>query len=192
VYKESWIAQYFSYEVKVDLGVVYFYNTMKRRNAQSNRFDVWLKIDNLAKLYFNTPSWWQSSFPEHPEGMPMWVLASSLSDIPHGFQSLNAPGTKAHLFMQPFFIVYKTVGSESNFLSFNDYYKHNLEKSILAMLIYDEEHNKLEPQFTPELILPYSNVLSLNNFLEFKMIDAKGNDIIVSDSSQLFILLTVL
>jgi hypothetical protein len=60
------------------------------------------------------------------------------------------------------------------------------------MLVFDEEHNRLDPQFTPELILPYSNVLSLNNFLEFTMIDSKGEQIIVSDNSQLFILLTVL
>ncbi len=191
MYKNSWVYKFFNYEIRVDLGIVSFFNLIKKRISATDRFDVYLGIDNLAKLYFNTPHWWQSKYPKD-DGKPEWVLSSDLSDITHGVQTLNAPGTKAHLFVPPFFIVYKTVGGESNFLSFNDFYKTNLERSILAMLVFDEEHNRLEPQFTPELILPYFNVLSLNNFLEFTMIDSKGEQIIVSDNSQLFILLTVL
>jgi hypothetical protein len=134
------------------------------------------------------PHWKEKYSDEWPE----WILSTDLCTIPHGFQSNNAPGTKSFLFQPPFFIIYKTVGAEYNFLQFDDFNKPNIEKSILAMLTYDEETNRLKPQFAPHLILPYSNVLSLNNFLEFKMVDSKGDQILVSDNSQLFILLTLL
>lgn len=112
--------------------------------------------------------------------------------MPHGFQSHNAPGTKTYLFVPPYFIVYRTVGAVNNYLSFKGFNQPNLEQSILAMVTFDEERNSIEPLFTPDLVLPYANVLSLNNFLEFRFYDSKGQQIIVSDTSQLFILLTLL
>ncbi len=189
MYKSSWVYKYFNYDVKTDNGIVYFYNLTKRRDVDSSRFNVWLKIDDMAKLYFNPSTYWKEKYSDE---WPEWILSTDLCTIPHGFQSNNAPGTKSFLFQPPFFIIYKTVGAEYNFLQFDDFNKPNIEKSILAMLTYDEETNRLKPQFAPHLILPYSNVLSLNNFLEFKMVDSKGDQILVSDNSQLFILLTLL
>jgi len=191
LYKNSWVNKYFNYDVRLDNGIVSFYNTTKRRPvlaSTSSRFSVLLKMDELTKLYFNTAEWWNENHPESDK----WILASKLSNVPHGFQTNNAPGTKAHLFVPPFFIIYRTVGAINNYLSFQGFNQPNIEQSILAMVTFDEERNAIEPLFTPDIILPYSNVLSLNNFLEFKMIDSRGKQILVSDSSQLFILLSLL
>jgi hypothetical protein len=189
LYKKSWVFLYYNFDVKTDNGIVSFYNMTKRRPVSTpGRFSVWLKMDDSNKLYFNTKQWWNENHPESNK----WIQSFKLSNVPHGFQTNNAPGTKTHLFVPPFFIVYRTVGAINNFLSFKGFNRPNIEESILAMLTFDEDRNTIEPLFTPDLVLPYSNVLSLNNFLEFYMIDSRGEQIIVSDMSQLFILLSLL
>jgi hypothetical protein len=197
IYKKSWVSKYFNYSVKDENGIVSFYNSAKDRTVSegtTSRFSVWIKMNELTKLYFNTVEWWNANLPnnDNDNENEKWIQVSKLSNFPHGFITNNAPGTKAHLYVPPFFVVYRTSWATTNFLAFKEFNQPNIEQSILAMLSFDEEQYKLNPLFTPHIILPYSNVLTLNNILEFKLIDSQDRHILVSDKSQLFILLTII
>ena len=190
IYKKSWVAHYFNFEVKSESGIVFFYNTSRNRVADTDRFIVKLRINDKAKLYFNTSYWWTNF--AGGDVWPKWIRARVLSNVTHGFQTANAPGSKSLLFYPPYFVVFKASGVSPNFLSFTDFQKPNAEESVLSMIVYDEEHNILIPQFSPELLLPYNDTTVLSNVLEFKLLDSKKNIVQVSDKSQLFILLTML
>jgi hypothetical protein len=191
IYKQSWVSQYFNYDVRNENGIISFENAETKKpilESLTSRFSVWLKMSDLTKLYFNTFDWWNENVSDKEE----WISASKLSKVSHGFNSNSAPGTKAHLYVPPFFVVYRTNGAINNYLSFKAFNQPNVQESILAMLSFDEDKYKLEPLFDPHIVLPYSNVLTLNNILEFKLIDSRDRHILVSDKSQLFILLTII
>jgi hypothetical protein len=177
--------------VQSEEGIVCFLDK-KERKTISGRFEILLKIPDLTKLYFQTSEWWDEHKVNNEPNWPEWITSRVLSNVTHGFQSNNSSGTKQLLFQSPFFIIFKSNEITSNFLSFVDFQKPNTEDTILCMLLYDEEHDIFYPQFQPELILPYLNALSLNNVLEFKLIDSKKQVINVSDKSQLFIVLSIL
>lgn len=185
VYEKSWVNQYYNFEPQVDNGVVYFYNKNKKRPTESDRFAVWVRLDNITKLYFHNHLWWdQQEWPEY-------ILSETVSGLKHGFPTQNAPGVKTLIYEPPFFIFFKSLDALPNFLSFIDFTKSNLESTVLAMLSYDEEHNVLHPVYAPELFLSYSQVL-LNNLLEFRLYDSKNNLVILNDRSKLFFMLTIL
>ena len=158
----------------------------------SDRFEILLKIPNNTKLYFQSSKWWDEKKVNNDLNWPEWIFSRTLSNVTHGFQTNNLPGTKQLLFESPFFITFKSNEPSSNFLSFVDFQKPNTEDTILCMLIYDDEHDIFYPQFQPDLVLPYQNALSLDNVLEFKLIDSKKQMIKVNDKSQLFIVLSIL
>jgi hypothetical protein len=60
------------------------------------------------------------------------------------------------------------------------------------MINFDDERNVFQPEYSPELFLPYTDGLSLNTVLEFTLHDSKNNLVQVADKSQLFIVLTLL
>lgn len=187
----SWVNTYFQFTVQSEEGITCFYNK-KNEKTESDRFEVRLKIPDNTKLYFQTVTWWDEHKEENEPNWPKWIISRVLTDVTHGFQTNNAAGTKQLLFESPFFIVFKSNEITSNFLSFVDFQKPNTEDTILCMLIYDDEHDVFYPQFQPELTLPYQNALSLDNVLEFKLIDSKKRIINVNDKSQLFIVLSIL
>jgi hypothetical protein len=96
------------------------------------------------------------------------------------------------LYTAPYFLVFKVQGVSSNYLSFTDFKKPNSERTILSMLAYDDEKNSLIDEYSPELILPYNNDLSLNEILEFKLYDSSNKLVQVADKSKIFIVLTLL
>jgi hypothetical protein len=179
-------------------GIVFFYDNTKKTRFTSKRFSVGLNIPDASKIYFNPLSFWTNLELENIENnqnneiTSSWISSSYLGEVEHGIQTNNAPGTKSMLFSPPFFLVFKTQALTSNYLSFIDFQKPNSEATVLCMLQYDEEKNILDAEYTPELLLPYEGDLSLNDVLEFTLYDSKKKLVQVADTSQLFILLTLL
>jgi hypothetical protein len=62
-----------------------------------------------------------------------------------------------------------------------------IHNHILALLNYDENSEKFVPSYHADVLLPYNDVLSLNNVLEFYITDANRKPVLVKDMSQLFI-----
>ena len=148
-------------------------------------------MNDKTKLYFRPPRFWDTKLTDK-NMWPQQFYSNLLGDVLHGFETNSAPGTKTLLFEPPFFIVFKTSNIDSNFLSFIDFQKPNSESTILAMINFDDERNIFQPEYSPDLFLPYTNGLSLNTVLEFTLHDSKNNLVHVADKSQLFIVLTLL
>jgi hypothetical protein len=175
-------------EVTVDNGVISFSNRYGYFENGKERFHIQLYIPDKTKLYFKPPSWWASK-----NNVSGWFLSSVLTDQKDSFDCNNSLGTKSVMFQPPFFLVFKTSSdTSSNYLSFNNMLTTNSENTILAMLVYNEERESFQAEFSPGITLPYFRCLSLNNTLEFKLFDSKNTLIPVSDKSQLFISLTIL
>jgi hypothetical protein len=168
-------------------GIVFFFdNSSVKSRLVSERFSVRIKIPEITKLYFKPTTFWTSDIK------PGWFQSQRLSTVLHGIPSNSAPGTKTAIYNPPYLLFLKIHGVPSNYLSFTDYKKPNSESTILSLLHYDEERNKLVDEYTPEMILPYQGDLCLNEVLEFTLYDSKKQLVRVSDQSQLFILLTLL
>ena len=187
IYRKSWISKYFNVEPMSQEGIVFFYNNSAAKcRFLSARFSVRLNVPEITKLYFKPAIFWDAL--EQSD----WFLANSLSSVLHGIPSNSAPGTKNAIYDPPYLLYLKIQGVSSNYLSFNDFKKANSESTILSLLHYDEERNKLIDEYTPEMVLPYQGDLCLNEVLEFTLYDSKNQLVQVSDKSQLFILLTLL
>jgi hypothetical protein len=182
---------YFNVTVQAEEGKVFFYETKKKRNFLSERFNVIIEMNDKTKLFFRPPRFWDAHITIQNK-WPQIFYSHLLGDVLHGFETNNAPGTKTLLFEPPFFFVFKTSNIDSNFLSFIDFQKSNSESTILAMINFDDERNVFHPEYSPELFLPYTDGLSLNTVLEFTLHDSKNNLVQVADKSQLFIVLTLL
>jgi hypothetical protein len=168
-------------------GIVFFYDNSSVKNRfVSERFKVYLDMPEITKLYFKPSTFWTDNIKSD------WFLSQRLSTILHGIPSNSSPGTKTAIYDPPYLLFLKIHGVSSNYLSFTDYKKPNSESTILSLLHYDEERNKLVDEYTPEMILPYQGDLCLNEVLEFTLYDSKKQLVRVSDQSQLFILLTLL
>lgn len=191
IYKNSWIHLYFNVDVQSEEGKVFFFERVKKRRFNSQRFDVFLEMNDRTKLYFRPARYWDTQMTPQQQ-WPQLLFSRDIGNVLHGFETNNAPGTKTLLFEPPFFIVFKTAHIDSNFLSFIDFQKPNSESTILAMINFDDEHNEFKAEYTPELFLPYTDGLSLNTVLEFTLYDSLKNLVQVADKSQLFIVLTLL
>jgi hypothetical protein len=186
IYQKSWISKYFYVETKSEGGFVFFFdNSAAKCMFQSYRFEVLINLPEITKLYFKPDTFWTADFKN-------WFEVDIISDLLHTTPSNNAPGTRPITYNPPYFLVYKTQGTSSNYLSFTDYKKANSESTILAMLRYDDEKLMLKEECTTEIILPYRGDLCLNEVLEFTLYDSKNRLVQVSDKSQLFILLSLL
>jgi hypothetical protein len=162
-------------------GIVSFFDNSAKSPFLSTRFKVGLDLPEITRLYFKPDTFWQNSV--YPSGFH--IESYYISDVLHGIQSNNAPGTKTVLYDPPYLLVYKTQGATSNYLSFTDYKKPNSESTILAILRYDDDKLMLKKECATE-------ILCLNEVLEFTLHDSKNKLVQVSDKSQLFILLTIL
>ena len=169
-------------------GIVFFFDNSAKSPFLSTRFKVGLDLPEITRLYFKPDTFWQNSV--YPSGFH--IESYYISDVLHGIQSNNAPGTKTILYDPPYILVYKTQGATSNYLSFTDYKKPNSESTILAVLRYDDDKLMLKKECATEILLPYQGNLCLNEVLEFTLHDSKNKLVQVSDKSQLFILLTIL
>jgi hypothetical protein len=102
------------------------------------------------------------------------------------------PTTKSLYYTSPFFFVFKDHSTvEPNSLLFNSFLKPNSENRILAMTTYNDKNNSLEPIFSPNIILHFSNALALTKTLEFALIDSQKKPVLIEDFSQLYIVITI-
>lgn len=189
IYKKSYIFVFYNFEVNSDDGIISFFNNSKRTSSLSQRFRIKLYINNQSKEYFQPIAWWNNLYRQ---SWPQVISPKVLSGMTHGFQTNSAPGTKVFKYTPPFFIIFKSYNVSPNFLQFTDFKKPNAELSILAMISYDEINNLMYPNFQPDLVLPYTNELSLNTVCEFYLYDTNRVPINVSDKSQLYVNITIL
>ena len=190
IYKKSYVFKYFNVELNTENNTIFFQNLSKKSIFKSNRFTVYLKIPDKSKTFFKPSLWWNTRYGSE---WPEWVLAQDLSNITNGtLSNNNIPGNDPHAFIPPFEISFRAQGIEPNYLRFNRFDSPNLEDNILTMLSYDSATNTLIPFFEPELILPYTEGLSLTQDLEFKVLDSARNQVLISDFSQLFIVINLL
>jgi hypothetical protein len=188
IYKESWIYKYYNYDIKCENGVVYFYEKLKKIIVDSYRFYIYVYIPKQCRSYFYPASEWNTLFSSQSN----YIETSLLSRVPHGFRTMSFPSTKSLFYSPPFFFMFNRKSQTSidtNYMSFNSFYKPNLEDSILAMCTYNEDLDMFETHFTPNISIP-SNSLILDNF-EFILQDSNRKQIKISDNSQLYITITV-
>ncbi len=192
IYKNSWICAYFNVKPIAEEGVVLFRdNTPANRQFRSPRFRTRLNVPEITKFYFKPDNFWSSV--DYTSIINVnYILAKNLSNVTHGIPSNTSPGTRVKMYDPPFFLFFKIPGACSNYLAFTDYQKPNSESSLLALLRYDEEKSMLKNEHAIEMILPYKQDLCLSEVLEFTLYDANNKLVKVSDTSQLFILLTIL
>jgi hypothetical protein len=189
IYQKSFVHKYFNTDVRVDNGIVHFFNNSKRQIMKNDRVSVFLKIPDKSKTYFKHPNFWETNFGTES---PDWIPTEKLSQVSNGTLSHNFPSTKSHLYTPPFSISFRSQGIDHNYFSFSKFNSPNLEENILTMLMYDNDTNALVPFFDPYLIIPYHDQLALNQTLEFKVLDSSKKQVVISDNSQLFVILTLM
>lgn len=135
---------------------------------------------------------WERIGPSIEPGFTAFRV-ESLSNIQHGMITEGYPYSKSPFYKSPYFLTFKTSHSvDSNFLTFNNFLIPNSYGRILSMLTFDDDADKFIPEFKSDLLLPYSNTLSLTSFLEFEIYDADKQRVELMDSSQLYIAIEVL
>ena len=103
------------------------------------------------------------------------------------------PYAKSPFYKSPFFLTFKTGQTvNSNFLIFNDFLIPNSYGQILSLLTFDDDTDKFVPEYKSDLVLPFSDSLSLTNVLEFRVYDADKTQLEFMDLSQLYICIEVL
>lgn len=187
LYQDSWIAKYFNVDVrKQDNNVVYFYDLQTKAASTSYRYIVLVYIPERSKPYFLSKADWNQlllSADEHN------ISTDLLSSVTHGFRTLPATATKSLFYNPPYFVKLKTpIKTPVNYMVYQKQFKHNLESTILAMLVPVDD--VLTAQFAPNLTIPFVNAL-LNSTLEFVILDSDMQQLSIEDGSQLFFSITV-
>jgi hypothetical protein len=195
IYCDSWVYQYFSLDVgslENDKGIVCFLYTDKNKKASmhwdSSRIQTFCHIPENFKTHLFPASDWvnlEDSIDSVSEMYPMHVI----SGITHGMLTNGYPYSKSPFYTAPYLLIFRSRqhGIEANYLSFNDFLLSPSYNHILALLNYDENSEKFVPSYHADVLLPYNDVLSLNNVLEFYITDANRKPVLVKDMSQLFI-----
>lgn len=182
IYRDSWIYKYYDVEIQTENYVVMFNDKIEKKVFQTPRYEVYVHIPKLSKLYFLPMSEWDKI----SEQSDSRILVESISKVPNGFNTKAISANKSLYYTPPYFIIFRTLSNiPSNYLIFNSFLKPNTESSILAMLEFDND--QVNPIFSSEMNLPFENVLSLNKILEFKIIDSNKTVVSVRDSSQLYV-----
>jgi hypothetical protein len=172
--------------------VVFYSNKTKLPIFDKTRFyvNVWF-YDLKSQLYFYPPSAWEKIGPSIEPDFTTFKV-ESLSNRPHGMITNGYPYSKSPFYKSPFFLTFKTGQAvNSNFLTFNDFLIPNSYGQILSLLTFDDDADKFVPEYKSDLILPYSNSLSLANVLEFRIYDANKTQVEFVDLSQLYISIEV-
>lgn len=192
LYQNSWVGKYYTHVVREENGIVYFANKLRTRGVskeptESMRFDVYVHYPNQSKPYFLPWNQWETI-----ERADNFIEASTLSNITHGFKCTSHPTTTSLFYTAPYFIVFKNPNLvASNVLRFKSFFKPNYADCILAMVIYVEEGDYFVATFSPDINLHYNDVVSLNNTLEFLMIDSKNTIVTAEPDSQLLLSLNI-
>lgn len=188
IYKDSWINKYYDYDVKIENGVIFFWDKVKKIICESKRFSIYIYIPEETKTYFFPLSYWKVVFGKNYNA---FLRTDLISKVNHGFLVSSFPNAKSLYYQSPFFISLKTQNFQSsNFLTFNNFFKTNEESTMLAMIDFNEDKNSFETIFAPEVVLPNS-FFNTNNVLEIKIFDSLNESVKILDYSQIFIILIV-
>jgi hypothetical protein len=150
----------------------------------SSRFKIYVKITKKSRYYFFPQSYWESvNFDSNGK-----VEVGMYSGIQHGFLTTSYPTTKSLFYDSPFFFSFKTSHKLiPNYLSFKSNNRPNIENNILAMVIYDENLNNLQPFYNPIIQLHHLKLLPANTTFEFSFFDSQKKPIQIADNSQLYV-----
>ena len=170
--------------------MVAFYHTNTNYLVTTDRFDILLQIPDRNKTFFLPPNEW--NFLTVKDVVNDRYFVSDLSGILHGFLTQGYPYTKSPFYIGPYFLQFKSNGrTESNFLFYNKFFTPNSYSTILALLHYDDNIDKFMSGFTTPITVQNNNFLSLNNLLEFTIVDSNQNQVEFLDNSQLFIAIEI-
>jgi hypothetical protein len=195
IYSRSWIGKYYGYvgHCLINNVVVFYSKKHKLAIFDNSRFhvNVWF-FDLKSQLYFYPPGIWEKIGPSIEPDFTAFKV-ESLSHLPHGMITNGYPYAKSPFYKSPFFLTFKTGQTvNSNFLIFNDFLIPNSYGQILSLLTFDDDTDKFVPEYKSDLVLPFSDSLSLTNVLEFRVYDADKTQIEFMDLSQLYICIEVL
>lgn len=141
-------------------------------------------VPPLSRPYFLPDKEWLAKVRQ-PEA---FIQTDILSNVETGFRTIGYPSSTTEFYEPPFFIIFKTPPTvRSNYLIFNNFFKPNSECSILAMINFNEEQNAFVSDFAPGIDLPYSNFLTLNKTLEFRIVDSNNKTVDLRDNCKLYI-----
>lgn len=189
IYKNSWITKYFQFEPKCENDVVFFYDKQRKVKVDSFRFKVYIYIPKLTRPYFYPSAEWKLLFSNKAN---INLDTSIISKVPHGFKTKSFPSSNSLFYTAPFFFIFKSSHAlASNYLAFKNFLKPNSEDSVLSMVYFDENKNKFESSFSPEITIPYSTSYPLNTVLEFTVYDSTKKQVMLLDYSQLYIIISV-
>ena len=192
IYRNSWIFQYYNFSLKTIDNVICFNDTILKDTVNSYRFNISLFITPSNRLYFGTNSDWNLMLPGNTGNNNTVIKTDIISNVPHGFKYESIPATKSLLYTAPFLFKLKThTKLPSNYLVFNGFFKYNLDQCILAMVRYDDFTYAFVSEFSPTIVIPFSNTLSLNNSLEFILVDSNDKQVAIENNSQLFLSITI-
>lgn len=187
MYKDSWIFKYYNYDVKVENGTVFFFDSRKNTTPNKNNFQIYIYTPRTSQSYFLPKSQWKKISPTNNLNLETELI----SKIPHGTRAKAFPSSKSIFYHSPFFIVFKNPGSMSNFLTFNNFFHSNSPMCVLALVLYEEEQNNFIPYFAPGIKLSSLKSLCLDKTLEFILIDSHQQIVSVDPDSQLFIQISI-
>lgn len=186
IYKRSWINQYYDFNVKEDENIVFFYDNFTKSSSSTYRFDIYLYIPDITKLYFKTPDEWEIL------GNETLYKSELFSNVLHGFNSNGVSVSKSLYYTSPYFIkLNQPTKTISNYLEFKGFFKLNVNKCILSMITYNEFEQTFTVNFLPKITLSFLQTLTLNKTLEFILVDSDDKQITLEDNNQLFISLTI-
>jgi len=203
LYNQSWIKSYFNYSVASDTSnneepgfgqnlIMYKLLNDKGnlRTIKDNRFTIYIHIPDKSKKYFLPEVEWKSGYDNLHQLER--IAIEELSLIRNAFNTQPYPYSSSPSYVEPFFLTFRSDKSvQSNYFSFNSFYKNNTDLCILAMLQFNPDHDSFETKFSTGIVLPYTSSKILNNILEFVLVDSKKQLIEIENQSQLFISITL-
>ena len=185
IYLNSWIAQYYNLTVNNKDGMVSLIDNNTNKPSLNDRFNIFLQIPDETKKYFMPKSEWSLYGIENSP----FIETKAISHIKHAFSAKAYPYDMSSLYLNPFFIIFKTNANiHNNFFKFSDYHHPSKDIAVLSMIDYNETTEQFEEKFSPGLIIPFeNNRFVLNSILEFECVDSNNQPIQVKDGSRLFI-----
>ncbi len=154
------------------------------------RFTVMVKLPSNAKLYFATPQ----TLADLGESADTFFPVEALSYIQNAMVTQGYGHTNSPYYTAPYFLMFRTgqQGIYSNFHSFNGFNVPPSLSQMLALLTYDDNLDKFIAIEYMDIKIPYQNVYSLKNMLEFYITDSNRKMVEFKDLSQLYVNITAL
>jgi len=174
-----------------DENLVLFKTSTTNQHLTDKRIKVHVHIPEKTKKYFLPDSEWKTTLKEIDE--MLFFPVEKLSYESNAFYTKPYPYTESQLYQAPFFIIFKAGKlGHPNFLQFVDFLKPNSESCILSMLNYHTDDDVLYSKFSLGIQLKASDVLTLNNVLEFILVDSNKIPVNIENKSQLFISIKIM